>query len=99
MADKALMFAHEVEKGWMQAPNWEIRQPIADEIRRLQKENQELRMDAECFRLWVHEAWHSPGDICRLLMNCETPEQYHQKLLPIVAARKAALATAMKDPS
>jgi len=52
--------------------------------------------DAECFLLWVHEAWHSPSDIMKLLNNCETPEDYRAKLLPIIAAKKAAITGAME---
>lgn len=58
-------------------------------------EIEELRIDAECFRLWVHEAWHSPGDICRLLMNCETPADYRAKLVPLIDGQRAAIGKAM----
>jgi len=53
------------------------------------------KVDAECFRLWVHEAWNSPGDICRLLMNCETPADYRAKLIPLIEGQRAAIGKAM----
>ncbi len=67
---------------------------IAAELRRQAAEIELLRVDAECFQFWVHEAWHSPGDICRLLMDCETPADYRAKLVPIMEGRRAAINTA-----
>ena len=59
-------------------------------------ENERLRADADCFNFWVHEAWHSPSAIMKLLNSCETPEDYRNKLLPIMEGRKAAIDAAMK---
>ena len=62
----------------------------------LKAENERLRADADCFNFWVHEAWHSPSAIMKLLNSCETPEDYRNKLLPIMEGRKAAIDAAMK---
>jgi hypothetical protein len=63
----------------------------AAELRRLQAENDELRTDAECFRFWVHEAWHSPADMARLLCRCETKQDYIDAIIPMIEASRAAI--------
>jgi len=57
----------------------------------LKAENDELRTDAECFRFWVHEAWHSPADMARLLSKCETKQDYIDAIIPMIEASRAAI--------
>jgi dimeric dUTPase (all-alpha-NTP-PPase superfamily) len=57
----------------------------------LKAENEELRTDAECFRFWVHEAWHSPSDMARLLSKCETKQDYINAIIPMIEASRSAI--------
>jgi len=69
----------------------------SEQIESLNKQIEALQADADCFNFWVHEAWHSPGDICRMLMNCETPADYRAKIIPILEARRTAINAASKQ--
>lgn len=67
----------------------------ADELRRLEAENEALRIDAECFRFWVREAAQAPGAMAALIMRCTTEQEYRDAIIPVMMKSKAAISRAM----
>jgi len=68
----------------------------AKELRRLQAENEALRIDAECFRFWVREAAQAPGAMATLIMRCTTEQEYRDAIMPCVHNANAAISKASK---
>ena len=66
----------------------------AAELRRLEAENEALRIDAECFRLWVREAAQAPGAMATLIMSCTTEQEYRDAIIPVMMKSKAAISRA-----
>lgn len=67
----------------------------AKELRRLEAENEALRIDAECFRFWVREAAQAPGAMASLIMKCTTEQEYRDAIIPVMMKSKAAISRAM----
>jgi len=67
----------------------------AAELRRLEAENEALRIDAECFRFWVREAAQAPGAMAALIMRCTTEQEYRDAIIPVMMKSKAAISRAM----
>jgi hypothetical protein len=67
----------------------------AAEMRRLEAENEALRIDAECFRFWVREAAQAPGAMASLIMKCTTEQEYRDAIIPVMMKSKAAISRAM----
>lgn len=65
------------------------------ELRRLEAENEALRIDAECFRFWVREAAQAPGAMATLIMRCTTEQEYRDAIIPVMMKSKAAISRAM----
>lgn len=66
----------------------------AAELRRLEAENEALRIDAECFRFWVREAAQAPGAMATLIMSCTTEQEYRDAIIPVMMKSKAAISRA-----
>lgn len=71
------------------------RDATASELRRLDAENEALRIDAECFRFWVREAARAPGAMATLIMSCTTEQEYRDAIIPVMMKSKAAISRAM----
>lgn len=67
----------------------------SSELRRLDAENEALRIDAECFRFWVREAAQAPGAMAALIMRCTTEQEYRDAIIPVMMKSKAAISRAM----
>lgn len=67
----------------------------AAELRRLDAENEALRIDAECFRFWVREAAQAPCAMASLIMKCTTEQEYRDAIIPVMMKSKAAISRAM----
>lgn len=67
----------------------------AQELRRLEAENEALRIDAECFRFWVREAAQAPCEMASLIMKCTTEQEYRDAIIPVMMKSKAAISRAM----
>lgn len=67
------------------------RDATASELRRLDAENEALRIDAECFRFWVREAAQAPGAMATLIMRCTTEQEYRDAIMPVMMKSKAAI--------
>ena len=67
----------------------------AAELRRLEAENEALRIDAECFRFWVREAAQEPGAMATMIMRCTTEQEYRDAIIPVMMKSKAAISRAM----
>lgn len=72
-----------------------IRFALGDNGARMQDELIEwcksLSADAECFRFWVREASCNPVGIAKLIMHCDTEQDYRDAILPCITKAGSAI--------
>lgn len=73
-------------------------------LRQLLAENEALRedaaknrIDADCFRWWVHEAAVNPSLVAKAISHCTTEEEYREVICGAMSAKDAVINAARKE--
>lgn len=51
--------------------------------RAIDRETEELKVDAQLFNFWVTAASYIPADTAKAIMNCTTPDEYRKALMAL----------------
>lgn len=91
----------EAEAQWCE--NWVKGADAADMLRQLLAENDALRddaernkVDAECFRWWVHEAAANPSLVAKAICHCITEDEYREVICGAMNAKDAVIDAARR---
>lgn len=55
------------------------------------------KIDAECFRWWVHEAAANPVLVAKAIAHCVTEDEYREVICGAMAAKDAVISAAMSS--
>lgn len=67
-----------------------------ERIAELEKDSAKNKVDAECFRWWVHEAAANPSLVAKAISHCITEDEYRDVICGAMEAKNAAIDTAMQ---
>lgn len=72
-----------------------LRQLLA-EVDALREDAERNKVDAECFRWWVHEAAANPALVAKAIAHCITEDEYRSVICGAMAAKDAVIDAARK---
>lgn len=70
---------------------------LLDTLKAAQEDAARDKMDAECFRWWVHEAANAPVGLAKAIMHCLTEDEYREVICGAMAAKNKAIDAARKS--
>lgn len=69
---------------------------LLERIAELEKDAAKNKVDAECFRWWVHEAAVNPSLVAKAISHCITEDEYRDVICGAMEAKNAAIDAAMQ---
>lgn len=70
---------------------------LLDMLEAAQKKSAQDRIDAECFRWWVHEAAANPVLVAKAIAHCITEDEYREVICGAMKKRDEAISAAMES--
>lgn len=81
-------------KLWIQAEDVVF---LIDQLKAAQREAAQNKIDADCFRWWVHEAAANPILVAKAIAHCITEDEYREVICGAMEKRDAAIKAAMTN--
>lgn len=66
------------------------------ELEAAREDARKNKVDAECFRWWVHEAAANPSLVAKAISHCITEDDYRQVICGAMEAKNAVINAARK---
>ena len=70
---------------------------LIDLLEAVQRDAAQNKIDAECFRWWVHEAAANPILVAKAIAHCITEDEYREVICGAMEKRDAAIKAAMTN--
>lgn len=70
---------------------------LIDQLEAAKKQAESNRVDAECFRWWVHEAAANPVLVAKAIAHCITEDEYREVICGAMRKRDDAIKAAMQS--
>lgn len=70
---------------------------LIDQLEAAQRDAAQNKIDAECFRWWVHEAAANPILVAKAIAHCITEDEYREVICGAMEKRDAAIKAAMTN--
>lgn len=70
---------------------------LLDMLEAAQAQASSNKLDAECFRWWVHEAANAPVGLAKAIAHCITEDEYREVICGAMEAKNKAIDAAMRS--